>query len=634
MIKKEKSDTMKKYDIAVIGGGFAGVAAALAAAREGARVIIIEKSNCLGGAAVNCLVNPFMPYSTRINNNTVALSAGIFKAINERLKERHALCGDSFLEEELKYILNEMVAEANIDLLFHAYLCRAQKDDLRVQSVTVATRSGEMTVNADYFIDATGDAQLAYLADCPTVLGREQDHLCQPMTLCFRLGNVDVEKFLASFDKLKLEYEKARVAGEFINPRENILVFKTLVPNVLHFNTTRVVKKNPTVPEEVTEAEVIARRQVYEVYDFMKKHADGLENSFLMMTAAEIGVRESRMIVGDYVLTEKDCKGCTKFEDAIAACNYDIDIHNPEGSGTSHYFFAQGEYYTIPYRSLIPKNADNILVAGRCISSDHGAQASYRIMPTVCCIGEAAGTAVGLASKEGKSVREVDIQKLQQSLKKNQEFWRCSSYKDGRGTCTIHFIRDVVLETIVKEAISELADFVRCYNSAFLYLISEKKGAESVCREKSLRVKTESAKQRISDLDKLFSRIYEDNILGKLSDERYSRMANEYEAEQKRLISEVEENEKSLIELQKQTVDMKMLYQGLMEFTEMKQLTPTVVNKLIERIEIHNNEKKHSHNNVKVDIYFTAVGLFDIPTEQQLIDTMERVKQKNAEKSA
>jgi len=111
-------------------------------------------------------------------------------------------------------------------------------------------------------------------------------------------------------------------------------------------------------------------------------------------------------------------------------------------------------------------------------------------------------------------------------------------------------------------------------------------------------------------------------------------MANEYEAEQKRLISEVEENEKALIELQKQTVDMKMLYQGLMEFTEMKQLTPTVVNKLIERIELYNDEKKHSHNNVKVDIYFTAVGLFDIPTEQQLINTMERVKQKKAEKSA
>ena len=123
------------------------------------------------------------------------------------------------------------------------------------------------------------------------------------------------------------------------------------------------------------------------------------------------------------------------------------------------------------------------------------------------------------------------------SLRKNQEFWRCSSYKDGHGTCTIHFIRDIVLEAIVKETISELADFVRCYNSAFLYLISEKKGAESTNREKYLRAKTESARQRISDLDKLFSRIYEDNILGKLSDERYSRMANEYEAKQKRLIS-------------------------------------------------------------------------------------------------
>ena len=111
-------------------------------------------------------------------------------------------------------------------------------------------------------------------------------------------------------------------------------------------------------------------------------------------------------------------------------------------------------------------------------------------------------------------------------------------------------------------------------------------------------------------------------------------MASEYETEQKQLMQEVEENEKILIELQKQTVDMKMLYQGLMGFTEMKEHTPTVVNKLIECIEIHNNEKKHSHNNVKVDIYFTAVGLFDIPTEQLLIDTMERVKQKNAEKSA
>ena len=179
---------------------------------------------------------------------------------------------------------------------------------------------------------------------------------------------------------------------------------------------------NPTSAEDVTNAEILARKQVYEIYEFMKKYSDGLENSFLMMTAAEIGVRESRMIVGDYVLTENDCRAFTKFDDSIAACNYDIDIHNPEGCGTSHYYFPEGEYYTIPYRSLIPQKVNNMLVAGRCISSDHGAQASYRIMPTVCCIGEAAGAAIGLAAKKQINVRDIDVKELQRTLKNNMAF--------------------------------------------------------------------------------------------------------------------------------------------------------------------------------------------------------------------
>lgn len=413
---------MKKYDLAVIGGGYAGVAAALAAARTGAEVLLVDKSNCLGGAAVNCLVNPYMLYWTEMNGSRVDLSAGIFLELHRRMEARGAMWQETFLEEELKFVLNEMVAEAGVDLLFHAYIFKAEKADGRITSVTVATKSGEMVIEADYFIDATGDAQLAYLAGCPTVLGREPDHLCQPMTLCFRLGNVDVEKFFAGKERLNAEHAKSLAAGELMNPRENILVFKTPVKNVLHFNTTRVVRKNPTDPVEVTEAEVLARKQVYEIYDFMKKHADGLEDSFLMMTAAEIGVRESRMIVGDYVLTEQDCRNCVKFEDAIAACNYDIDIHNPEGTGTSHYYFPVGEYYTIPYRSLIPKGVENMLVAGRCISSDHGAQASYRIMPVVCCIGEAAGEAMGLAVRNRCSVREIHPQVLRSELRRKGAF--------------------------------------------------------------------------------------------------------------------------------------------------------------------------------------------------------------------
>ena len=418
----EKGESMKKYDVVVIGGGFAGVAAAIAAAREGTSVLIVEKGNAFGGAAVNCLVNPFMPNITKINGENIQLSAGIFKSICEALKERGAMHGEGFLEEELKYILNEKVCEAKIDILFHSYVFDVKKNNGKIEQVLLATKSGVLQIESDYFIDATGDAQLAYLADSPTTLGRESDNLCQPMTLCFRLGNVDVEKFHKSNKKMQAAYKEAFNNGELINPRENILVFKMPTPNVLHFNTTRVIKKDPTSVYDLTEAEIIARNQVYEIYDFMKKHADGLENSFLMMTASEIGIRESRKIIGEYILTESDCRSCVKFKDAIAACNYDIDIHNPEGTGTSHYYFPEGKYYTIPYRSLIPKGISNMLVAGRCISSDHGAQASYRIMPTVCCIGEAAGVAISMAAKGGKNVRDIDIEELQAILKRNGAF--------------------------------------------------------------------------------------------------------------------------------------------------------------------------------------------------------------------
>lgn len=149
------------------------------------------------------------------------------------------------------------------------------------------------------------------------------------------------------------------------------------------------------------------------------------------------------------------------------------------------------------------------------------------------------------------------------SLKKNQEFFRCANYKDGRESCTIHYIREVVLERIVTEAVSELSDFIRCYSSVFTYLIAEEKGKNNLQLEKSLKATIESNKKRISDLDRLFSRIYEDNIIGKLSDERYSRMASEYETEQKELVTKVAESEKQLVQLQKQTVDLKMLYKGL-----------------------------------------------------------------------
>lgn len=415
---------MKKYDLTVAGGGFAGVAAAIAAAREGCSVLLLEKGNSLGGAAVNCLVNPFMRNNTELDGVDTELSQGLYTELKKRLCEHNAFVktGRLFLEEELKFIFNDMVREVGVDVLFRAYISSVDREDGKISNIRVSTVQGFVDIKSDYYIDATGDAQVAYLAGCPTTLGREPDHLCQPMTLCFRLGNVDVERFMASRERLGGVYKESLAKGEFINPREDILVFKTPIPNVLHFNTTRVVKLDPTSVFDVSKAELIARDQVREIYEFMKKNADGLEDSFLMMTAPEIGVRESRMIVGDYVLTEKDCRAFTKFEDGIATCNYDIDIHNPEGSGTSHYYFPKGEYYTIPYRSLIPLTVSNMLVAGRCISSDHGAQASYRIMPTVCTIGEAAGTAIAIAKKSDCDVRGISVAELQETLRKYGAF--------------------------------------------------------------------------------------------------------------------------------------------------------------------------------------------------------------------
>ncbi len=420
---------MKKYDVIVLGGGFSGVAAAIAAAEGGAKVLLVEKANCLGGAATNCLVQPYMTYSTKINGEIVDLSCGIFKRINDELKKLNAEFTElsesraysRFYEEFLKIVLNRMVLGSGVEILFHSYLVDAEEKNGSVKSITVAGKSGLLKFEADYFIDASGDADLAAKAGYSYRLGREEDGLCQPMTLCFRLANVDIEKYKdLPRGFINGIYRQFQNEGKIKNIREDVLIFDNPINGILHFNSTRVVKHNPTDVFDLTRAEINAREQVLELYSFMKKNIPGFEKSELIMTASEIGVRESRMIDGEYILTGEDLKACTRFEDAIALGNYDIDIHNPEGSGTSHYYFKEGEYYTIPYRSLIPKGAKNLLVAGRCISADHYAQASIRIMPIVCCIGEAAGNAAAIAKADKCGVNEIDIKKLRETLEKKR----------------------------------------------------------------------------------------------------------------------------------------------------------------------------------------------------------------------
>ncbi len=410
-----------RYDVVVLGGGFAGTAAAIAAAREGASTLLIEKGNGLGGAAANCLVNPFMPNGTKINGQFTELSQGLYLTIREELNrfadryqpDRKHKGHELINEEYLKLILNRMTEREGVRLLYHAYLTGVNMDGARISSVTVAAGADTRTIEGNIFIDATGDMTLGVMAGCGWVLGRQADNLCQPMTLCFRLGNVDLDKYAKARPEMDLLYSQFQAEGKIKNPRENVLIFHTVNEGVLHFNTTRIVKKSPVDMDALTAAEIDAREQVFEMYDFLRENIDGFQNATLLSTAAEIGIRESRMLKGQYTLTQEDLVECRKFADSIALGNYDIDIHNPEGTGTSHYYFPEGQYYSIPYRTMLPVETVNLLVTGRCISATHEAQASIRIMPIVCCLGEAAGTAAAMGAARNISPAEVDVKALQ-----------------------------------------------------------------------------------------------------------------------------------------------------------------------------------------------------------------------------
>lgn len=212
------------------------------------------------------------------------------------------------------------------------------------------------------------------------------------------------------------------------------------------------------------------------------------------------------------------------------------------------------------------------------------------------------------------------------SIKRNQEFWRCSNYKDGRGTCQIHYIRDVVLERIVLEAISSLADFVKCHEPVFLYMLAKKTNAMRQKEHKRLEQAVEQGTKRIAEIDRLIEKVFEQNAIGVLSDERFSKMLQSYEKEQKALTQEVAESRQTLEEAKQKATDLRLLLRTLREMTEINELTPTLVNSLIERIEVHNNDKSSGHCYVKVDIYFTAVGMIDIPTEQEILAMMEEIR--------
>ena len=405
----------EEFDVVVIGGGLAGTFAAVAAAREGKRVLLVEKHNCLGGMATSGLIYPFMTDKER--GGGAPANAGLYAQLK---RDVYALGGSpspdsgKYMEEFMKIALDRMVRAAGVKVLFRAQMHDVEVKDDRVISVTVATVSGNIRLRGKVFIDASGDADLCAFAGLPFEQGREEDGLCQPLTLCFRLANVDWDRY--DKEAANALYRKFQAEGKISNPRENLLLFRYPVHNIMHVNTTRVCGVDPVDVEQLTEADMTLREQMLEMYTFLKNNVAGLEKCELISSALDGEVRESRRIVGLQRLEAEDLLNTRKFENSIARGCYDIDIHNPSGTGTVIKRIPDNDYFTIPYGALIPVRIQNLIDVGRSISSSHEALSSVRVMPITSCMGEAGGIAAALCVDDHCAARDVDIQRLRRAI--------------------------------------------------------------------------------------------------------------------------------------------------------------------------------------------------------------------------
>lgn len=408
-----------EYDVIVAGGGPGGIAAAVAAARNGAKTLLIERYGFLGGAGTAMMVNPWMTYSAGPKQIIYGVLQELIDGMSKLGMYGHPKQKTAFDPEALKYVAEHLCLDAGVELLYHTFLGGVQMDESNryIQSIKVANKAGLIDLKAKVYVDTTGDADLAALAGANVEKGREVDSLSQPMTLNFRMANVDIER-MPSREGMTELYIEAKKRGELKCPRENVLWFYANQDGVIHFNQTRVIMKDATDPWELTAAEIEAREQVQEFVAFLKKHVDGFEDSYLQTTAPQIGVRESRRVIGDYKLTAEELLAGCKFDDVVALGSYPVDIHNPAGEGTIIQHLKPGEWYDIPFRSLIPQKIDNLVIGGRPISATHEAHSALRVQPIAIAIGQAAGTAAAVCASEGSLPRQIDVKVIQKSLLK------------------------------------------------------------------------------------------------------------------------------------------------------------------------------------------------------------------------
>ena len=436
-------------DVLVVGGGPAGIGAALGAARCGAKTALVERYGFLGGAATAMGVGPFMTSFSLDTNKQII--GGVFEELVQRLVKRGGAVHPSavrdgspesgfytyahdhvtpFDGEALKVEAAEMMLEAGVALFLHSDFIEPIMTGSRLGGAIVHNKSGLQAIRAAVVIDCTGDADVAFRAGAETKQGNAVDGLTQPVTMFFRVGNVDdsaVEAYVAAHPEEKDKLfgsllAAARARGEFTVAKQYIGIYRSVQRGVWRVNTSRIQGVDATNAAELTKAEIEGRRQVWDLMTFFRRNLPGFQNAVLLDSAPQIGVRESRRIVGEYVLTVEDVMAGTHFADVVSLASFAIDIHPVKGAGGGvesalKAGLKAAPVYEIPYRSLVPAKVDGLLVAGRCLSATHEALGAVRVMPPCFAMGQAAGVAAALAVSGGVSPRAVDTARLHAVLR-------------------------------------------------------------------------------------------------------------------------------------------------------------------------------------------------------------------------
>jgi hypothetical protein len=443
-------DVEDATDVAVVGSGPAGLAAAITAARRGASVTLIEQYGFLGGNLTGGLVGPCMTSFSL--DGKQQLVCGIFDEFVRRMESLGGAVHPSetisgspysgfmtygheavtpFDPEIAKRVAIEMTLEAGVELMLHSMFVDTMVEDGAVTGVIVAHKGGMSLVPATVVVDASGDGDVAARGGAAFEYGRDGDHGVQPMTLFFRVRDVDddaVTAYRTAHPEERFPFEsiveRAHAEGTYSLPRRGVQLFKTMEPGVWRVNTTRVTGMDGTDVHDLTRAELIARQQVFDLLDFFHHELPGMANCRLLDTASTIGVRETRRINGTYRITLDDLVEGRAFDDVIAVAGYPVDIHSPNSINGP---FDDGipptaNVYEIPYGALIPETLDGLVMAGRCISGSHEALAAVRVIPPAFAIGEAAGTAAAQAVANAIKPRDVDVADVQKALLNNGAF--------------------------------------------------------------------------------------------------------------------------------------------------------------------------------------------------------------------